>query len=149
MRVKFILVFVILFVCSCVPKEQVVLRAINNLTVEQGTGTDPLLKAEAVFYNPNNMRMKLKEINMDVFLDGKKSAHSEQKFNSLIKEESEFTVPLEVQLSLKEIGLLDTILGFFGGRKYEVRYAGYIRVSVNGISIKVPVDETEEVKFRN
>lgn len=144
-----ILALALVIVAGCVPKEQVVLRSIKNLTVDGSKGVDPILKADAVFFNPNKVRMKLKEINMDVFVDGKKAAHAEQKLNSLIRAESEFTVPVEVQLSLKEIGLVDTILGFFGGRKYQVRYAGFIRISVHGVTLKVPVDETEEFKLRN
>jgi len=38
-----------------------------------------VLRGEAVFFNPNNVEMKLKEINIEVFLAGEKSAHADQK----------------------------------------------------------------------
>src|SRR6185295_2112304 len=102
MRNKLVFFSFLLLATSCVPKEQIVLRVIRNVTIDVGLDGEPLLKGEAVFYNPNNARMKLKEINVDVFVDGKKSAVVKQKFNSVIKPRSEFTVPLEIQLSLKD-----------------------------------------------
>ena len=35
--------------------------------------TDPMLKANAIFYNPNNMRGKLKKIDIEIFVNGKKA----------------------------------------------------------------------------
>jgi len=136
------------FLASCVPKEQVVLRGIENVELAPGKGTDPLLKADARFYNPNQLRMKVKEIQLDVFVDGKKSARIDQKLKSVIKSKAEFTLPLEVQLSLKEIGLVDALLGLFGGKRYQLRYVGHIKVSVKGFPVKIPVDYTKEVKLR-
>lgn len=144
-----IILLALAVLCSCAPKEQVVLREIKNLTVDLSKQGEPVLKADALFFNPNNISMKLKEISIDVFVDGKKAAHTGQKLNSQIKGQSEFNVPLEVQVSLKEMGLVDTLLGFLGGRKYKVRYAGFIRIGVHGLRLKIPVDETKEVKFRN
>lgn len=150
MRMKNQIVFLALAVFySCAPREQVVLKEIKNLVVDLSRGGEPVLKADAVFYNPNDISMKLKEISIDVFVDGKKAAHTGQKLNSRILAQAEFSVPLVVQVSLKEMGLVDTLLGFLGGRKYKVRYAGFIRIGVHGLSLKIPVDETKEIKFRN
>lgn len=130
------------------PREQIVLRVIQNVTIETGLDGEPLLKGEAVFFNPNNARMKLKEINVDVLIDGKKSAVVKQKLNSLIKARSEFTVPLEIQLSLKDINLLDTLFSLLGGKQYEVHFLGNIRIHIRGLPIKVPVDYTEKTRLK-
>ena len=149
MRISiFFLIVSAIFVSSCLPKEQIVLRNIQNLSVEADSGNDPLLKANAVFFNPNKVRMKLREIKVEIFLNDKKSAASDQKLKALIKPESEFTVPLEVRLSLKEVGLLDTIFSLIGGKKYEIHYLGYIRASVHGIIIKIPIDHRDQVKLK-
>ncbi len=80
--------------------------------------------------------MKLKEIDVEIFVDGKKSALAKQKFNSLIKPRSEFTVPLEIQLSLKDIGLLDTLFSLLGGKQYEIHFLGFISGHRTGCSYK-------------
>lgn len=139
---------VLLILASCVPKEQVVLRSIDNVELTPGNGIEPILKADALFYNPNRIRMRLKQIQIDVFVDGKKSARVDQNLKSVIKAKSEFTIPVEVQLSLKDIGLMDALQGLFGGKKYELHYLGHIRVSVRGVPIKIPIDYKKQVKLR-
>lgn len=138
----------LLLVASCVPKEQVILRSIENVQIVSGKEANPILKGDARFFNPNHVRMKVKGIHMDILIDGKKSARIEQKLKSVIKPESDFTLPLEVQISLKEIGLFDALAGLFGGKKYELHYIGHIKVSVKGFPLKIPIDYKKEVKLR-
>jgi LEA14-like dessication related protein len=148
MRTNSVVFLWLLLAAGCVPKEQIVLRVIQHVTIETGLDGEPLLKGEAVFYNPNNVRMKLKEINVDVFVDDRKSAVVKQKFNSVIKPRSEFTVPLEIQLSLKDIGLLDTLFSLLGGKQYEIHFLGNIRIHVRGVPVKVPVDYIEHTRLK-
>lgn len=143
----FLLIFLLLL-SSCLPKEQVVLKNIKDVLVDTGVDGNAKLNAVAVFYNPNAIRMKLKEIDIEVMVDGKKSAHARQKFNFEIPAKADFSVPLEVQLALKEIGLLDTLLSLFGGKKYEIHYLGFVRIKVHGITVKVPVDYKDEIKLK-
>jgi hypothetical protein len=57
-------------------------------------------------------------------------------------------VPIEVKLAIKELGLMDTLLGMLGGRKFEVHYKGALKLSYHGIPINVPVDYKDDVKIR-
>ncbi len=149
MRRRYFLFLVWLVVAGAckAPTEQVVLRGIDIKSVEPEGDGNSLLKADAIFFNPNSGRMRLKKIEIDVLLDGKKAAHVNQKLSSLIKGNSEFTVPLEIHLNLKEVGLLDTILSLFGGKKYGIQYTGKIRASVRGFPFNIPVDLKDELKF--
>jgi LEA14-like dessication related protein len=144
------IVFILFFfiVAACVPREEIELRDIRNLVVEKGEGADPVLAGDAVFYNPNTSRMKLREIKVDVFVDGKKSAVVDQKLKAVARAKSEFTVPLKVQIQLKDIGLADAIKSLFGGKKYEIHYKGHLKVTVNGIPMRVPVDYKDEFKLK-
>ena len=149
MRRRYFLFLVWLIVAGACkePTEQVVLRGIDIKSVQPEGDGNSLLKADAIFFNPNSGRMRLKKIEIDVLLDGKKAAHVNQKLNSLIKGNAEFTVPLEIHLNLKEVGLLDTILSLFGGKKYGIQYTGKIRASVRGFPFNIPVDLKDELKF--
>ena len=138
----------IVMISSCVPKEQLVLRGIEDILVETGADGASMLKAQAVFYNPNNTRMKLQEINVEVFVNGKKSARADQKLNSIVPAKAQFSIPLEVRLSLKEFGLFDTVMSLLGGKKYEILYLGYVRVRVHGFSIKVPISYKDQIKLK-
>ncbi len=133
---------------SCVPKEEVVFRGVKDIAIETNAQNEPELKAEALFYNPNKERMKLKEIYVDVLVNGKPSAHVRQKLKLTIPAQSEFSVPVSAQLSLKELGLLDTIVNLLGGKKYDLQYSGYVRIAVHGVTIKVPFAYQEQRRLR-
>lgn len=141
------LTLVLLVVGGCNgPDEKIVLRKIRDVVVD--ASTEPLLKANAVFYNPNDVRGKLKRINVEVYVDGKKAAYVNQKLKTRIPANGEFIVPLEVKLSIKELGFMDTLLGVIGGKKFEVRYEGSLKLSYRGFPINVPVHYKDEVRIR-
>ncbi len=131
---------------SCRPEEEIVLRQIKDVVVDATGG--PKLKAQAVFYNPNKMRMKLRKITVDVFVDGKKAAQIDQSLKTVIPARGEFTVPLEVSLAMEDIGLLDTLLGMLGGKKLNVHYKGALKLNYHGMPLRVPVDYKDEVRIR-
>lgn len=143
---SFLFVTVMALMISCVPKEKIVLRQIKDVVVDASSG--PKLKANAIFYNPNKTRMKLKKINVDIFINGKKSANVDQDLKTVIPAEGDFTVPLEVSLNMKELGLLDTIFGMIGGKTFDVHYKGFLKINYNGVPVRIPVDYKDEVKIR-
>jgi LEA14-like dessication related protein len=141
-----LLILLVLMNSCATPKEDVVLRKVRDIIVD--ANVEPMLKANAILYNPNDIKMKLRKIDMDVFVDGKKAARIDQKLKTAIPAKAEFTVPLEVKLNLKEFGLLDTILGAIGGKKYNIRYKGSIGITYKGLPIRVPVDYQSDVRIK-
>jgi LEA14-like dessication related protein len=150
MKINFlasILLLTGIFLTGCQrPSEDIVLKRIRDVVVD--ATSEPVLKANAIFFNPNNVRGKLKKIKVDIYINGKKAANVDQELKTNIPSQSEFTVPIEVKLAIKELGFMDTVLGVLGGKKFEVRYEGFLRLSYRGIPIKVPVDYKDEVKIR-
>jgi len=140
-----LLIFPVLW--SCQQKEDVEFRKVLNVRFEM-VSKSPMLKADMVFYNPNQTRAKLKKIELDILVNDKKAGIINQTLNQQIEGKSEFTVPIEVTLSLKDLGLMDALVSLFGGKKYAVRMMGKIRISVHGFSFGVPVDHQEEIRLR-
>lgn len=128
------------------PSEDIQLRRIQDVVVD--ASSEPMLKANALFYNPNRMRGKLRKIKVDIFINGKRAAHVDQDLKTKIPAQAEFTVPLEVKLALKELGFLNTLFGVIGGKKFDVRYEGFLRLNYRGVPIRVPVDYNDEVSIR-
>jgi len=128
------------------PKEDIVLRQIRDIVVD--ATTEPTLRANAIFFNPNSMRGKLKRINVDIFVDGKKAASVNQELKTVIPANNEFSVPIEVKLAIKELGFMDTLLGMIGGKKFEVRYEGSLKLTYHGFPINVPVNYKDEIRVR-
>jgi hypothetical protein len=90
----------------------------------------------------------LRRINVDIFVNGKKAASVNQDLKTTIPANSEFSVPIEVKLAIKELGFMDTLLGMIGGKKFEVRYEGSLKLSYHGFPINVPVNYKDEVRVR-
>jgi LEA14-like dessication related protein len=128
------------------PDQDIVLRHIRDVVVDASSG--PMLKANAIFYNPNNMRGRIRKIDVEIFVNGKKAASVDQSLKTSIPAQAEFTVPLEVKLAIKELGVMDTIFGMIGGKTFKVRYKGSLKLSYRGMPISVPVDYEDEVKLR-
>lgn len=138
--------FLLMVIGSCKPKEDIVLRNVRDIVVD--ANTEPTLKAQAILYNPNNIKIKLRKIAIDVYVNGKKAGLIDQEPKMVIPAASEFSIPLEVKLNIKELGLLDTILGMIGGKKMKVEYKGSISVTYKGLPIRVPVNHQSEVRIR-
>lgn len=142
-----LLISVCLMLAGCeLPKEQIVLKQIRDVVVD--ATTEPLLKANAIFYNPNDARGRLKKIKVDIYINGKKAGEIDQDLKTIIPAKSNFTVPIEVKLSLKEFGVLDTIFSMLGGKKFEVHYQGSLRLKYHGVPIRVPVDYKDEIRLK-
>ncbi len=143
---RFITCTVLCSLLACRPDEPLQLRQIKNVSVE--LSQDPLLRAEAVIHNPNKIRVKLRKADIEVKVDGKQAATIQQDFNLVIPGQSDFTLPLEVKLNLREMGFIDTVLSVLGGRKFEVQYTGILWLSYKGVRIKLPVSHREEMRVR-
>jgi len=90
--------------------------------------------------------MKLRQVKIDVYLDGEKSAFVDQDSKVLAKAKSEFTIP--VVLNLEEgVKISDLLLDVLKGKKYQVRYLGYMKVNINGFPVRIPIDHSEELKL--
>ena len=140
-------VLALLFLVGCKkPDQDIVLRHVRDVVVD--ATSEPMLKANAVFYNPNNVRGRIRKIDVEIFVNGKKAASVDQALKTSIPAQAEFTVPLEVKLALKEMGVMDTIFGMIGGKTFKIRYKGSLRLSYRGLPISVPVDYEDDVKIR-
>ncbi|MGK7389268.1 MAG: LEA type 2 family protein [Candidatus Cyclobacteriaceae bacterium M2_1C_046] len=139
----------IVILSSCkTPEEEPEFKYVHNVQVKKITGQEVLLNADAVFYNPNNMRMKLRGVDVDVFVEEKKVGEINQDIKTDIPALDDFTVPFDATFNIKEVGGLNTLMSVLGGKKLLVRYKGNIRVTVNNFPFRVPVDYQDEVSFR-
>ena len=144
-KVSILLVFIVAAIAtSCLPKDSVQLRDVTNFSL--ALGESQALSGNALFYNPNSSRMKLREVKIDVFLNGNKSAFVDQHTNVIAKPKSEFTIPVTLQLA-DGVKIKDLLLNVLMGKKYQVRYKGYLKVNVNGFPVRIPIDHEEELKL--
>ncbi len=143
-----VLMVLVVIVIGCAPKEQIRFRSVRNMVLEATLDGVPLLHGEAVFYNPNRLKMKLKEVKIEVFIDDEKSAETDKKYDLKIPAYDEFTIPIELRLTMRKEGLLGAVFNLLQGKKYTVHYLGHIRVHVHGVTVKIPIDYTDQLKVK-
>jgi len=132
---------------SCAPKEPIEFKGVKNITVDINSEGKPILKGDVFLHNPNKTKMKLKSVDVNVLVDGEKSAEVKQQLDLPVPAQADFSVPIEATLALKNGGLLNTVFGLLGGKKYQVVFSGKIKIAVHGISINVPVNQKQEIKL--
>lgn len=144
MNAKVFIVSILFILTSCLPKDSVQLRDVKNFSLAMGTSQ--ALSGDAIFFNPNSSRMKLRQVKIDVYLDGEKSAFVDQDSKVVAKPNSEFTIPVVLQLK-EGVRIQDLLLAALKGKKYQVRYVGHLKVNVNGLPVRIPIDHEEELKL--
>lgn len=105
-----------------------------------------VLTAKAVFYNPNKSKAKLRDVNLDVYVNDKYIGKVLQTYKIKIKGKSSFDIPLRMEFNLKDSGLdlLGSLLTLVTNKKFLVDMKGFIKMSVFYIPFKVKVNEQEE-----
>jgi LEA14-like dessication related protein len=130
------------------PEEAPEFRYVDNVKVSSVSDKEAILNGEAVFYNPNEKAMTLRGVDVDVMIEGREVGHIVQTEKIKIPATSDFRIPLDATFNIGDVGILNTLLGMLGGKKLNVRYIGFIKVTMNGLPFRVPVDYEGEVKLR-
>lgn len=146
-KFSILVVFIVLASACKRPDQEPQFLRIDNIEVTEVKGKEALLNADAYFYNPNDVKMKLKNVDIDVEVEGKKVGKINHSLKTRIPANAEFKVPLDATFNLAEIGLLNSIISILNGKKVKVHYVGTITVSVHGFSQKVPVEFDDEVRI--
>lgn len=104
------------------------------------------LKSDALFNNPNDYSVTIKSIDCDVYIDDNKVSELHQKLAKKIPSNSDFTLPIEIDIPAKELkkNLKGIITGLFKQQKAIIKMDGVLKVDVAGVIIPVSFDYEEE-----
>lgn len=124
-------------------------EGVKNLKIDIEGLAGARINGDAVFFNSNNKRIKIKGVDVEVSVDNKKVKDIAREYDITAMPKSQFTVPIDVTLSLKDLnqGLLSTAMSMLNGEEKKVRYKGKARVQVYGVSFNVPFDYEDEVQI--
>lgn len=145
-RLLYFLAFICLLSCST-PKEAPVFKRVSNIQVTKVSGKEASLKADAYFFNPNDVSMTLRKVDVKVFIDGKDVGDINQELKTKVPASAEFKVPVDAKVRLDQLGGLNKILGFIGAKKIKVRYTGFVKVTIHKVPLRVPIDFEDEIRF--
>lgn len=150
MKNYFFIIIIAIWCWSCETPEAPEFRRVENIQIDILGENGARIEGDAVFFNPNTTRVKIKNVNLDVEVEDKKVASMDREYDIKVQGLKEFTVPLDVTVSLKELNmdLMNTALMLFGGEKKKVRYTGEVKINVYGFNYEVPIDYEDEIKIK-
>jgi LEA14-like dessication related protein len=123
---------------------------LENIVVELESLSSANLHAEAILHNPNKNTITIKSAQIDILMQDKVIAVLEKDFDIKAKGNTDFTIPLDVKIKLKDLNLnaIGTAFGLFGGKGQEIRYLGKIKVKAYGVPFSVKVDYIDNINIR-
>jgi LEA14-like dessication related protein len=123
---------------SCRTPKDLEFREFNNLNLEKIGFTGANLNVDLIYYNPNNFGLELNRTDLDIYLDSTYLGHSSQDIQVAIPKRDIFTVPLKVELDMKNLlknGLISLLR-----KEVTVRVIGKVKVGKAGVFKSFNVD---------
>jgi LEA14-like dessication related protein len=132
---------------SCRTPKDLEFKEFNNLSVDKLGFSASALKVDLVYYNPNNFGMELRRTELDIYVDSTFLGHSSQELQVTIPKRDVFTIPLKIDLDMKNL-LKNGLLGLIN-KEVKVRAVGDVKVGKAGVykNFKVDYSTTQQFSF--
>jgi LEA14-like dessication related protein len=126
----------LLFIACSVPKP-VEYRSFKNFSVQKIGFAASTIKMELVYFNPNNFGLALKNTDIDIFINDVFLGHSTQDYQIFIPKKEEFSMPLSMELDMKNI--LRNSMNALLSNQVKVKITGSVKVGKANTFISFPV----------
>jgi len=103
------------------------------------------LGADILIYNPNRKTLYVKYVDADLYLNDRAVAYYVSDSSFSIPGRDTFRYPLKLEVS--NTSLLGGALDFLKGGKKQYRIKGTAKAGTRSLMLKMPFDETGELKF--
>ncbi len=140
-----LLTSMIVLMSACHAPKDLVFKEFKNLSIDQLSFSGAALKVDLIYYNPNNFGLQLNRADLDLFLDSTYLGHSTQDIQVAIPKLDNFTIPLKLNLDVKN--LLKNGLNSFFNRNVSVHVLGSVKLGKAGVYKSFPVDYTTVQNF--
>lgn len=130
---------------SCHEPKSLEFKEFKNLSVDKLSFAGAALKVDLIYFNPNNFGLQLNRTDLDVYIDSTYLGHSSQDIQVNIPKRDVFTIPLKLDLDIKN--LLKNGITSMLNKSVSVRVLGSVKVGKAGIYKSFPVDYTSIQNF--
>jgi len=135
-QIAFFPLLLILLVASCRAPKDLVYQNIQNFRLKQD-GMQSQVCLDIRMYNPNSYGMKLKDADVDVFLNGRCLGKMQVDNGCAVPGLDTFAMPVMLNVDLKNV--LPNALQLLMNSDVDIKLTGSIKAGKHGIYKKVPV----------
>ena len=125
--------FIILVLSACGHTKELVYQNVQNFSIKQSA-----VSLDICMYNPNRYSLKLKDADVDVFLNGTKLGKLRLDGQPAIPKLDTFLLPVMLDVNL--LAALPNALQLMMNSTVDVKLTGAIKAGRHGIYINVPVN---------
>ena len=139
------LIMAIGFMTSCRTPKDLVYRNFKNLSIAKLGFASSTIKVDLICYNPNNFGLQLKTTDLDIWINNNYLGHTAQDYQVSIAKRQEFTLPVQINVDMKNMFLntINTLLG----KEVKVKVTGQVKVGMANIFKTFPVSYESVQKF--
>lgn len=130
---------------ACQAPKDLEFREAKNIKLENLGFSKATLSMDLVYYNPNTFGLELNKTDFDIYIDSTLLGHSLQEIQIPIPKRDIFTIPLKVDLDMKN--LLKNGLTAMMKNEVNVRLLGNVRVGKAGVYKTFKVDYHTKQSF--
>ena len=130
----------LLFMTSCRSPKDLEFNEFNNVKLDRLGFSASSLSVNLVYYNPNNFGLELNRTELDIFVDSVYLGHSSQILQVPIPKRDNFTIPLKIDLDMKNL-FKNSLITLFN-KEVAIRTVGNVKVGKAGIYKNIKVDYT-------
>jgi LEA14-like dessication related protein len=134
-----------LLISSCRAPKELEYRDFKNLKVDKVGAASSMIRLDLVYYNPNNFGLQLKLTDLDIYVDNNYLGHSRQEYQIQIPKRGEFTLPVQVEVDMKN--LLKNALSTFLGKDITLKVTGKVTLGKANVYKIFPVNYEGVHKF--
>lgn len=151
--IRFIaLAFISLLIASSLSSCRIqapVFKGVEDVKLERVGTAGIKIGSQAVFYNPNRVRCKIKDIAFDVILDKKRIATIGEKSDIMVKGRSDFRIPMGAVINPSGTIFENVmaIIDIFRDKESTLSMSGNIKLKAYFITIPIPFKFEQKIKL--
>jgi len=149
MKTSLLTLVALLFVLTgCFDYDDVVYQGIENVKMGKPKEGKTAISFNIKLDNPNNFNIKIKPSDLTIFLGGKELGDVHLTEKLVIQKYASRSYPISVEARLKDVAK-SGLIGVFElatKKTVTVRFKGFVRASVRGITQKRYIDQSKEIE---
>lgn len=144
-RMTLLLVTLTLMIISCTSPVSPEYKTYKNLKIEKLNLQHSNISLDLVYYNPNRFAVKMKETELDIYLDGSYLGHSTIPQIIEVPRNADFIVPVKVMVDMSQ--LLKNSWAAVTGKEVTLKVTGNTKIGKAGVYFNFPVFYEGKQKF--